>query len=115
MLMMFLRWALNAAALMVVPALIDSVSISGFGPALIAALIIGLLNTLIRPLLIVLTLPVTVLSLGFFALIINGLLFWLTAELVEGVSVRGFWGAFWGALLYSILSSLVDLVVGKPR
>jgi putative membrane protein len=112
MLKLLARWALNALALMVVPALVSSITVSGFVPALIAAIVIGLLNALLRPILLILTLPVTILTLGIFALVINGLLFWAAAGLVPGVHVTGFWGAFWGALIYSLLSWFVDLALG---
>jgi putative membrane protein len=112
MLKLFIRWALNALALMVLPALLSSITVSGFVPALIAAAVVGLLNALLRPILLILTLPVTILSLGIFALVINGLLFWAASGLVPGVHIAGFWGAFWGAILYSLLSWLVDMALG---
>ncbi|HSD38966.1 MAG TPA: phage holin family protein [Rhodocyclaceae bacterium] len=117
MLKLFLRWALNALALMVLPALLSSITVSGFVPAMVAAAVIGLLNALLRPILLLLTLPVTILSLGIFALVINGLLFWAATGLVPGVHIAGFWGAFWGAILYSLLSWLVDMALGDvpPR
>ena len=117
MLKLFFRWALNALALMVLPALLSSITVSGFVPALVAAAVIGLLNALLRPILLLLTLPVTILSLGIFALVINGLLFWAATGLVPGVHIAGFWGAFWGAILYSLLSWLVDMALGdvQPR
>lgn len=115
MITLILRWVLNAMALMVLPALIDGISVTGFLPALIAAIVISLLNSLLRPMLILLTLPATVFSLGIFALVINALLFWAASGLVNGVHISGFWSAFWGALLYSVLSSLVDLAVGSGR
>ncbi|GAA5159630.1 phage holin family protein [Viridibacterium curvum] len=112
---MLLRGGLNALALMLLPSLMDSVAVDGFVPALITGMVIGVFNGLIRPLLFLLTLPVTVLSLGFFALVINALLFWAATSLVPGISVSGFWSAFWAALIYSVLSSLVDAAVGgKP-
>lgn len=115
MLKLLARLALNALALMVLPALLSSITVSGFVPALIAALVIALLNTLLRPILILLTLPVTILSLGLFALVINGLLFWAAAKLVPGVDIATFWGAFWGALIYSLLSWLVDMALGDSK
>jgi putative membrane protein len=112
MLKLLARWALNALALMVLPALISSITVAGFVPALVAALVIALLNALLRPILLILTLPVTILSLGLFALVINGLLFWAASGLVPGVHIGSFWGAFWGALIYSLLSWLVDMALG---
>jgi putative membrane protein len=102
--MLLLTWLINAVALLAVPYLMHSVQVDSFGAALIAALILGLVNTLVRPVLVVLTLPVTLLSLGLFIFIINGLMFWVVAQLVGGFHVAGFWSAVGGALLYSIVS-----------
>jgi putative membrane protein len=77
---LLLTWLINAAALMALPYLMHSVTVTNIGAALVAALVLGLVNTLIRPVLVVLTLPVTVLSLGLFILVINALLFWLVAH-----------------------------------
>jgi putative membrane protein len=104
LMMLLLTWLVNAVALLAVPYLLHSVQVDSFGAALIAALILGLVNTLVRPVLVVLTLPVTVLSLGLFIFIINGLMFWVVAQLVSGFHVSGFWSAVGGALLYSIVS-----------
>lgn len=109
--MLILRWALNAVALMVVPEVVTGIHVGSFFSALAAALIIGLLNALIRPILLILTLPITLLTLGIFALVINALLFWLASEFVTGFHVPGFWPAMWGALLYSVLTGLVSLAL----
>lgn len=101
---LILTWFLNAAALLAVPYLIHSVRVSSLGAALIAALLLGLVNTLIRPILLLLTLPVTVLSLGLFIFIINGFMFWLVAQWVAGFHVNSFGAAIVGALLYSVIS-----------
>ncbi|MDQ7989299.1 MAG: phage holin family protein [Candidatus Dactylopiibacterium sp.] len=115
MILTLLRWALNAAALMLVPELISGIAVTSFTAALIAALVIGLLNALIRPLLILLTLPITALTLGLFILVINALLFWFASNFVSGFSVAGFWPALFGALLYSVLTWFVDLALGGKR
>ncbi|QGZ40709.1 putative membrane protein [Pseudoduganella flava] len=99
-----LTWFINAAALFAVPYLMHSVDVTSVTAALIAALILGLVNTLIRPLLLLLTLPVTVLTLGLFIFIVNGFTFWLVAQWVEGFTVTSFWAAVGGALLYSVIS-----------
>lgn len=101
---LLLTWLINAAALMALPYLMHSVSVSNAGTALIAALVLGLVNTLIRPLLVLLTLPVTLLSMGLFILVINAVLFWLVSHWVEGFEVAGFWSAFLAAILYSVIS-----------
>ncbi len=110
---LLLIWLCNALALLAVAYLLPGVQVDGFSAALIAALVLGLINTLIRPLLILLTLPVTVLTLGLFILVINGLLFWFAGSVLKGFEVSGFWVALMGALLYSILSSIFSLLIPK--
>lgn len=111
---MLVRWALNALALMLVPEVVSSMAVTSFSAALISALLIGLVNTLIRPILLLVTLPITVLTFGLFALIINGMMFWLASSLVSGFVVPDFATAFWGALVYSILTWLVSLAMSEP-
>jgi len=101
---LLLIWIFNALALLAVAYLLPGIHVDGFISALIAALLLGLINTLLRPLLILLTLPVTVLSLGLFILVINGLLFWFAGSVLEGFEVNGFWAGVMGALLYSAFS-----------
>jgi putative membrane protein len=111
---LIVSWVINALALLALPYIFDSIRIEGFYTALITALVLGLVNTLIRPILIVLTLPLNVLTLGLFTLVINGLLFWFVASFVKGFYVTGFWPAFWGALVYSIVSwALSALILGE--
>ena len=113
---LLLTWLINAAALFALPYLMQSVRVESFSVALIAALVLGLVNTLIRPLLILLTLPVTFFTLGLFILVINGLLFWSVANFVAGFHVAGFWSAVGGALLYSVLSwTLSSLLLEKNK
>jgi putative membrane protein len=112
---LLLTWLINAAALMVLPYLMHSVTVTHAGSALVAALVLGLVNTLIRPVLVVLTLPVTVLSLGLFILVINALLFWLVAQLVAGFHVAGFWSAFLAAILYSVISWALSTLLLKKE
>ena len=110
-----LVWLINALSLLAVPYLLPSVSVDSFTIALVTALLLGLVNTLIRPLLMIVTLPITVLTLGLFTLVINGLLFWLVASFVEGFRVGGFWSAFWGAIAYSVISSVASwLLIPRP-
>jgi len=110
---LILTWFINAAALLAVPYLIHSVSVSSLGAALVAALLLGLVNTLIRPVLLLLTLPVTFLSLGLFIFVINGFMFWLVAQLVNGFHVAGFGAAVLGALLYSVISWALSTLLMK--
>lgn len=91
----------------------QSVEVSHVGTALIAALVLGLVNTLIRPLLVLLTLPVTLLTLGLFIFVINGLMFWAVASMIGGFEVSGFWAAVGGALLYSLISWALSALLLK--
>jgi putative membrane protein len=108
---LLLIWFLNALALLTVAYVLPGIHVDGFTAALVAALILGLINTLLRPLLILLTLPVTVFTLGLFILVINGLLFWFAGSVLKGFEVSGFWVGVLGALLYSIFSSVLTMVV----
>jgi putative membrane protein len=110
-----LTWLINAIALMALPYLMTSVTVTDIPTALIAALVLGLVNTLIRPLLVLLTLPVTVVSLGLFILVINALLFWFVAEVIEGFNVAGFWSAMGAAILYSIISWALSTLLLKKN
>ena len=113
---LIVTWLINALALLALPYIFDSIRIDGFYTALIAALLLGFVNTLIRPLIVLLTLPVTVLTLGLFIFVINGLLFWFVASFVKGFSVAGFWSAFFGAIVYALISWAASaLVFGPPR
>jgi putative membrane protein len=104
---LILLWLVNALALLAVAYLMPSIEVVSLSSALLAALVLGLVNTVLRPLLILLTLPVTLLTLGLFLFVVNGLMFWLAGSLIEGFVVRGFWPAMFGAILYSIFSSLL--------
>lgn len=108
---LMLIWVSNALALLAVAYLLPNIHVDDFISALIAALLLGLINTIVRPLLILLTLPVTVLSLGLFILVINGLLFWLAGSVLKGFEVNGFWAGVMGALLYSTLSFALSLLL----
>jgi len=104
-------WLINTLALLAVSYLMTSVQVASFGAALVAAAVLGLVNAFIRPILVVLTLPVTLLTLGLFILVINGLLFLGVANLLEGFQVAGLWPAILAAILYSIVSWLLSALV----
>jgi putative membrane protein len=104
---LLLVWLINALALLALPYVVPSVQVDSFTTALIAALLLGLVNTLIRLLVVLLTLPVTVVTLGLFVFVINGLLFWFVASFVKGFSVAGFWSAVLGAIVSWAASTLV--------
>ena len=111
MLSLIARWILNAAALVLVAYLYPGVTIERFLTAAIAALVLGLVNAVIRPILIILTLPVTLLTLGLFIFVINALLFWFVAEIVKGFHVDGFLAALIGSILYSLVTLLTSWIV----
>ena len=102
-----LTWVLTAAALMLVAYLMPGIEVSGFGTALIAALVMGLVNMLIRPLVALLTLPLNILTLGLFSFIINAMMFALVAWLVPGFEVTSFLAALVGAILMALITALV--------
>jgi putative membrane protein len=114
---LLLIWILNALALLTVANFVPGIHLDGFGDALIAALFLGLVNTLIRPLLLLLTLPVTVVTLGLFIFVINGLLFWFVGSMLKNFVVDGFWYGVLGAVLYSLfswaLSAAAQQLMGK--
>ena len=105
---LLIRWFLNALTLLAIAYYLPGVAVSGFYAALIAALVLGLVNAIIRPILVLLTLPINILTLGLFTLVINGLLFWFVSTIVKGFAVAGFWPAFWGALILSVVSWAVS-------
>ena len=109
------KWLLSATALLFVAYVYSSgVQVTSFGSALVAAFVIGLLNTVVRPVLVVLTLPVTVLTLGLFLFVINALVFWLAASMLgEGFQVRGFGAALIGSLIYTALGIVIDSALDR--
>jgi putative membrane protein len=113
MLRLLLVWALNALALIGVTYVVPGVTVSDWTVAFIAALVLGLVNTLVKPILVLLTLPVTVLTLGLFLLVLNGLLFWGVGAFLNGFHVAGFWAGVFGAIVYSVLGWLLSMLL--PR
>ena len=113
MLKVIARWLLLAAALLLVAHLYPGVKVSSFGAAMVAALVLGLLNALVRPLLVLLTLPVTLLTLGLFLFVINALMFWAAAWLLQGLEVSGFVAALVGSLIYSICGLVIDVALER--
>jgi putative membrane protein len=107
------RWLLLAAALLLVARLYPGVTVSSFTSAMVAALVLGLLNTLVRPLLVLLTLPVTLLTLGLFLFVINALMFWSAAGVLDGFNVSGFGAALIGSVLYSLCGMVIDVAVER--
>jgi putative membrane protein len=108
MMSLLLVWLVNTVSLLAVAYLMPSIRVDTFVTALIAALVLGLVNAVIRPILVLLTLPVTLLTLGLFIFVINGLLFWMVGSFVKGFVVDGFWAGFLGAIVYSVISWLLS-------
>ena len=115
MLTLLARWLLNALALLLVAYLYPGVSVESFFAAAMAALVLGLVNAVVRPFLVLLTLPVTILTLGLFLFVINALLFWLVAEIVGGFRVTGFGAALIGSILYSLITLLTSWLLIPAR
>jgi len=106
------RVLVNGIAIFIVANYISSgFAVSGVGGALAAALILGIINAIIRPILLFLTLPINLLTVGLFTFVINGLMLQLTAMVVKGVSVSGFWSAVWASILISIVSMFINSLI----
>ena len=110
---LIIKWLFSAAALLAVAYLYSGVVVTSFGAALIAAAVLGALNTVVRPLLVLLTLPVTLLTVGLFLFVINALMFWAAASLVSGLNVSGFGAALVGSLIYSALQLAIEFFLER--
>jgi putative membrane protein len=111
MLNTILRWVVNAVLLMLIPYVVPGIAMKNFGTALVAALVLAFVNALIKPILILLTLPINLLTLGLFILVINALMFWLVSAIVKGFYISGFWPAFFAALVFSIFSLVLNYLL----
>jgi len=107
-----IRWIVTTLTILMIPNLISGVKVAGIGSALAAAAIIGVLNAVVRPVLILLTLPLTIVTLGVFILIINALLFQLAGWMVSGIEIDSFWSAFLGSLIVSLVSWIMNSSIG---
>ena len=110
---LIVRWLLLAAALLLVAHLYPGVTVASYGAAMVAALVLGLLNTLVRPLLVLLTLPVTLVTLGLFLFVINALMFWSAAGVLSGFNVTGFGAALIGSVIYSLCGMVIDVAMER--
>ncbi|AVS93051.1 hypothetical protein C8246_16085 [Paracidovorax avenae] len=110
---LLLKWLLSAAALLCVTYLYGGVEVRSFGSAMVAAFVIGLFNVVLRPVLVVLTLPVTIVTLGLFLFVINALMFWAAASVLgDSFQVHGFAAALIGSLIYTVLGMLIESALG---
>jgi putative membrane protein len=111
--MLLLRWLVSALAFLALPYIVSGITVSGFGTALVLALLWGVVGITIKPILLILTLPLNLLTFGIFMFIINGFLLWLLGGVVKGFEVHGFWIAVLGALVLSAIHMLVHWVVQR--
>jgi putative membrane protein len=105
------RWLVNTVALLLTAWLVPGIGVESIWAGLLAALVLGVVNAIIRPVLLLLTLPLNVLTLGLFTLVINGLMLWLVSAVVPGFSVSGFWSALVGAVVLSVVSFLLSHLI----
>ena len=105
------RSAINALAIFIVAHIVKGIEVSSTLTVLVIALVLGIINAFLRPLIILITLPINILTLGTLTLFINGAIFYLVSKIVKGFVITGFWPAFWGYILFSIISFLLSLLV----
>ena len=105
---LIVKWLLSATALLAVTYIYSGVHITSFATALLAAFVIGLFNTILRPILVILTLPVTLITLGLFLFVINALMFWAASSVMSGFQVSGFGAALVGSLIYSLFGLVIE-------
>ena len=110
-----LRWILNSLILMLVAYLTPGISIASFWTALVVSVIFGLINAIIRPIVLILTLPINILTLGLLTFVINALMFWLASAIIRGFQVQSFASAFWGALIYCVIVTIISLIDQPAR
>jgi putative membrane protein len=110
---LIIKWLLSAAALLAVAHFYDGVTVTSFTSALIAAFVIGLLNTIVRPIFVLLTLPITLITLGLFLFVINALMFYMASGLLDGFQVRNFTAALIGSLLYSVAGIVIEAALER--
>lgn len=105
------RWGINALSIFIVAHIVRGIEVPNTSIILVVALVLGIINAFLRPLIILITLPINILTLGIFTLFINGALFYLVSKIVKGFVITGFWPAFWGYILFSIISFLLSLLI----
>lgn len=113
MVALVVRWLINAGAILLVAQLLEGIHVAGLGTALVAALVLGLVNAVIRPVILALTMPIGCLTLGLFTFVVNALMLWLTAAVVPGFDIDGFLPALVGSVLISVVSSVASWLSGN--
>ena len=105
------RWGISALSIFIVAHIVKGIQVPNASVVLVVALVLGIINAFLRPLIILITLPINILTLGIFTLFINGALFYLVSKIIKGFVITGFWPAFWGYILFSIISFLLSFLV----
>lgn len=108
---LIITWIINAVALLALSYIFSSINVDSFLTAIVVAIVLGFVNAIIRPILVILTLPATILTLGLFIFVINGLLFWAVGSFVPSFHVGGFWSGVFGAIVYSIISWALSALI----
>jgi len=106
-----LRWGINSLAVLIVTHVVKGIEVTNTWVVLVVAILIGIINTFLRPLIIFITLPLNILTLGFLTFFINGALFYFLSWVVKGFHITNFWSAFWGYILFSIISFLLNMLI----
>lgn len=110
-----LRVVLNTLAIAIAPSFIPGVEVDGIVPAAAGGLLLAIINAVVRPVLVILTLPITIFTLGLFILVVNGLCFWFVAYVIDGFRVTGFWPAVFGSLVVSVVSWIAGALAGETK
>ncbi len=108
-----IKWIVNSLAILIVTYIVKGIEVAGPITAIVVALVLGIINAILRPFIILITLPINIFTLGVFTFFINGFLFYVTSKIVKGFVVAGFWPAFFGSLLFSTISFLLSLLINK--
>ena len=107
------KWIINSLAILIITYIVKGIQVASPLTAIVVALVLGIINTFLRPFIILITLPINIFTLGVFTFFINGFLFYITSKIVKGFAVTGFWPAFFGSLLFSTISFLLSLLINK--
>jgi len=108
---LLIRWLINALGLLLIANVIENVTLEGFAAALVAALVLGIANAFVRPILLILTLPLNILTLGLFTIVLNGFILYMVASVVNGFHIEGFWAAIIATILLSLISAIANKII----
>lgn len=111
MLHFLIKWIINSLSIFIVAHIVKGIEVSNTAVVLVIALVLGIVNAFLRPLIILITLPINIFTLGIFTFFINGALFYLVSKIVKGFTITGYWPAFWGYILFSIISFLLSILL----